>query len=154
MFKFDKLTANEEQAFELLAEGNYEFKVMEAKESFSKSGNSMLTLSLLILDHYGNAHVLKDWLVAANHAMCKKKVRDFCFSINNPDLYEAGNLLETDLENKTGKCYVGIELDTKGIQRNKIMNYVYGSSENQKQGEAVRGMPLIPESELEDAIPF
>jgi hypothetical protein len=156
MFTFSKLTDAEEKSFQLLEAGTYEFQVIEAKSGDSKSGNPMITLTLVIFDRFGNKHALKDWLVSKDNAMCKKKIRDFCFATGLQHFYDNGQLTEADIVQKRGECNIDTEIDPKGVERNKIMNYVPDATKRPYLPLPM-GRPqldAIDDSDIEDAIPF
>lgn len=143
--------ASAPRGFPLLPEGGYSFYVDEAKFSYSKNGNPMITIKLVI-DHEGKEFFVFDYLLATEGMGWK--VRKFCEAVDLTDAYEAGAFNEHLCVNRRGKVLIGInperpKNDGSGQMykaKNEVLDYLerdailapsnYRSTSPAAQGEA------------------
>lgn len=109
----------------LMEPGVYDFKIIEAIDKPSKSGNDMFKLKLHVYDSTGEERIIFDW-VLPDFPKKYKHLHDACGLL---DLYLSGETTESDLVGKTGKLLLGIGkpyTDNNGIERtnNSVVDYV------------------------------
>lgn len=123
--EFDPTPKDELDKMRLLPKGTYDFEVVGAEDTTSKAGNGMIALELRVFRPDGNGAVLlKDWLVASDHYLCRAKIYNFCATTGKMDDYEAGSLSALVCDGAAGKCKVGIQEDEQYGPQNKIVDYV------------------------------
>jgi hypothetical protein len=124
----------------LLAEGDYDFRVEDAKERASRKGTDMIEVKLAVSDGRGNKTVVYDNLLSWNLAEFQSAVGD---------RVEYGREVEVnayDLVSATGRCHVVVE-EYEGVQRNKVAKYL--------AAPVVAGSkPRVNEFNEPDQIPF
>ncbi len=109
----------------LLEEGVYDFTIIEATETTSKSGNDMFKLKLHVFDTEGVPRIVFDWILP-EFAKKYKHIHDACGLM---DLYQSGETKGGDLAGKSGKLMLGVGkpyTDQNGIERinNTVVDYV------------------------------
>lgn len=118
--KFNPKTDKEIAEENLLPKDEYDYEVVEAKESRSKGGNDMITLKLHVF--HGEGHrVLTDYLLGAMAG----KLKHFCDQHGLEREYTNGTLTAEDCEGRQGKVLLGIEKDRSGNypDKNKVLDY-------------------------------
>ena len=107
--RFTPKTEAELKESELLPEGEYQFEILTAEDTQSKStGNDMLKLSLRIFENGGeNSQRVFDYLVSIDSMIWK--IRHFAESIGMLPEYESGEMLAETLPGRTGKCKIIIQ---------------------------------------------
>lgn len=124
----DVKKADEEGSlFRILPEGEYRFRVKEATESTSKSGNDQFVLNLRILDDAGEVAVT-DWIPCIKKAIWK--VSSFLRAVGTIDI------AKTEGVGKAFAQSVGMEgrlelthEEYNGKDRNRVKRYVNPSEE-------------------------
>lgn len=142
-------TENEIATANLWAVGVYDFEVMDAEDTTSKSsGNDMIKLKIKIFSATSEMTVYDYLLSTANAAF---KVRHFAEATGMLAQYERGDMPAHDMIGKTGQCKVGISKDKSGQypDKNGIMDYVKSAS-----APAPRAKPVASQADLDDDIPF
>ena len=137
----------------LLKPGIYDFEVMRAEETTSKSsGNPMIKLKLRIFHDGGEAH-LYDYLVSTQ----EEKLASFCDAIGKSAEYDAGDIKSDDLEGCSGRAKIGIE-DEKPKEdgesnwpaKNKIKNYLPKSEKDGGRKPKPEEPPAASGDDLDD----
>lgn len=136
----------EEEALNLLPDGEYEFLVKKAEDKVSKNLNDMILLHISIWDKSGKEHFIKDYLMEA----IAYKIKHFCEAVGLTAEYEAGEFDARHCENLTGKCKVIIEQqkDTAYPPKNVIKDYIPESK------ASLEKMTAKAEPFLDDNLPF
>lgn len=109
MFKFKSYKDDELEALQnsdLLARGEYEFKVLEVKEKISNNGNEMLVVKLQ-LSSGNEIRVMTDWLVMTDKMAFKFK--HFCEALGLGSSYEKGEINLDDFKNRQGKLFLDVQ---------------------------------------------
>lgn len=123
--QFDPTPKEELDKMRLLPKGVYDFEVTEATDTESKAGNGMIALELRVFRPDGNGAVLlKDWLVASDHYLCRAKIYNFCAATGKMDDYEAGTLSALTCQGAAGKCKIGQKEDEQYGPKNTVVDYV------------------------------
>lgn len=122
----------------------YDFEVVEASDSRSKSGNEMIKLNVAVFNDEGKHRKIFDFLVDSEKT--QYKVRHFAASCGMLVQYEKGELRAVDLMHKTGRCQVRQEPAANGYPaKNTIADYV----------PVLAGAPLVESvKDMDDEIPF
>lgn len=108
----------------LLPKGNYEFTVLEAKETVSKKGSPMLVLTLGIYDQVSlqpRGRIYDYLLESMPH-----KLHHAAYGCGLGEKYEQGNIEASDFQGKNGTIHVGIQQDKTGQypDKNVVLDYV------------------------------
>jgi hypothetical protein len=148
--KFEPKTEDQLNNFNLIDEGQYKYKVVEAVDTVSRSGDDQIKLTLLIIDKQGNERKVKDYL---NPKMIHK-IKHFCDSNNLKEKYSQGNLEAKDCFGKIGILDLIIQKgkaipdDAQGKyfnDQNSVQDYLASDNVQEKDGK---------KEELNDDIPF
>ncbi len=110
----------------LFPKGNYDFEVVEAKDTISKSSsNNMLALQLLIYDQQGHSKRVFDYLLDTENAAYK--LRHFAEAVGLLAAYATGDIKAEDCMGRTGRCKVAISKDKteEYPDKNTITDYIY-----------------------------
>lgn len=145
--KVEPKTEQQVQEDGLLVAAIYDFEVIGAEDTTSKSGNDMAIAKLLIVDNEGKSHKITDYLVAIESMAYK--IRHFADSIGLLPLYEKGDLPASMMIGRTGRCKIIITPAKDGYRaKNTVSDYV-------KSSEVVKtaGKPATAH-DLDDEIPF
>lgn len=78
----------------------YDYEVLHAKDSKSKSGNEMIVVDVRVFNAEGKQKDLTDYIGEWNEYKLKRL---------NPERYEAGLVEADDLVGKTGKCKLNLQ---------------------------------------------
>jgi hypothetical protein len=153
----------ENARFQLLPDGEYSFKVVEAQARTSSKGNPMISLKLCVWDKDGREHLLFDYLV--NTSMMEWKTIHFCDAVGLTKEYDSGNFTDYMCLNKVGKA----KIETQGARpkpdgsgsygpRNVVADYIRpGAEDTQKFVKALGGGKKEQKAEqdfTDDDIPF
>lgn len=109
-FAFDPKTDAEIEALQnkgLLTEGSYPFQVKAIDQLISKSGNSMLKITLSVLEKDGSSRTIFDYLVALDSMMFK--IKHFCEAIGLEESYKKGNFDPQDCIDRSGMALVSVQ---------------------------------------------
>lgn len=102
MLNFKALTEKEIDEMDLIPEGEYKFKIIEAIHEISrKSGHPQIKIRLRIFIPQLGERTLTDYL-STNGKFMMRKFRHFCESTEIFDKYEAGNISSDDCLDKIG----------------------------------------------------
>jgi len=151
---FAPKTKEEIETMNLIKPGIYHFRVANAKEGMSKSGNEMLTLTLEVYDNEGRAHPIFDYLVEA----MAFKLYAFCESTGLLRLYQEGRLTAQDCIGRTAYVELTIEKGKESPQggtypdKNQVKKYTtkpVAGSEPPHQATQSTGYP-----EFDTDVPF
>ena len=111
----------------LLKPGIYDFEVMRAEETTSKSsGNPMVKIKIRVFHDGGEAHIY-DYITSTQ----VEKLCAFCDAVGLSKEYDAGDVKSDDMEGRSGRVKIGIE-DEKPKDdgegnwpaKNKVKDYV------------------------------
>jgi len=129
-------------------EGPVDYRVHNALEKVSKSGNEMIKLILKVRDEAGNTDYVHDYLVSNNKA--KWKIKQFCDS-NKLD-FENGVLDPNDCIGQRGTCDVKYE-HYNGYDNLKVKQY---HKVNQKQSNQAQQAKTQTQQkpDFDDDVPF
>lgn len=95
----------------LFAEGEYDFKVLEADDKKpSKAGNAMLTVKLDIMSDTGSQHIY-DYIVPSTN-FGERKLKAFAKALNLENEYTNGTLTADLTVGKYGKVKIGKQAAT------------------------------------------
>jgi len=123
--------------------GEYKFRVTEAEEKVSKTGNPMMVVNLEIIAEGRKPIHIKDYLVATEKGAWK--LSSFCKSIGKEGLYKTGAMGIFDIKEQRGNAYFDFE-EYEGKKYLKVKYYVEPSEDVPP--------PVEDESEFGDEIPF
>lgn len=110
----------ENDLYQLLEKGDYDFEVLNAEDAVSKKGNPMIKLTLKIYDKNGNGRQMYDYLLEA----LAFKLKHFCEATGLDDKYKAGKLEASDCLAKSGKVMIDVESSDAYPPRNSVKDYV------------------------------
>lgn len=141
----------------LIPAGTYDFEVMKAEDTISKTtGNDMIKLTLRVYDADGGERTLFDYLLDAMPANLRHAAEVFGMLA----AYECGALVSSEMVGKVGKVSVIIRKnkDPQYPDQNAIKDYVIGSGQNAPASRlaprAARQPAMAGAPDLEDEIPF
>lgn len=136
---------SEEELATLLTPGIWDYEVVKAEDTTSKSGNQMLHLITKCWDENGKSALVHDYILES----FDWKIRHFCYSNGLDKKYESGTLNAVDSERRSGKCRGGVEKDKTGQygDKNRIVDYVMTE-------EKAAAMGAQQVKDLDDEIPF
>ncbi len=106
----------------LLPKGDYDFQVLEAQDTVSKSKNAMIKINIGIFQGDAMTRRLFDYLVPSMEA----KLRHFCDTCGILAAYEAGTLSAEDCKGRSGRVRLIIEEDETGKYdpKNVVKDYI------------------------------
>jgi hypothetical protein len=103
-------------SFDLFPKGEYDFKVLKAKDKVSQnSGNEMIELELDIYSTDGKTARVYDYLLES----VAYKLKHFCQAVKLITAYETGNLDADMCIGRTGRCLIEIKQDRTGAYSDK-----------------------------------
>jgi len=138
----------------LLKPGIYSFRVANAHEHTSKSGNEMIKLTLEVFDDEGKTYTMFDYLLEA----MSTKLFSFCYATNLDGQYSNGVMTAQDCIGKCGYVHIRIQKGKESPQggtypdKNEVKSYM-STKPDAKRNAA----PLISESDangFDDDLPF
>ena len=145
---FQPKTESEVSAVNLIADGEYDFEVLEAADTVSKQGNDMINLKLGVFVKVGTMRFVWDYIMPS----IEYKLRHFCDSVGLLSKYENGSLTADDCIGRSGRCKVVIEKDKGGFypDKNKVKDYCLRRAKPLNQatqaGDVAAGLP--PDEDL------
>jgi hypothetical protein len=145
------MTPEQSKQGDLIPPGNYQFEVMEAKESMSKAGNDMIELKLKIFMPDGRERVIFDYLLEA----LEFKLAHFMECVGLFDKYTAGKVEAHDCWGKSGEVKIYIQKDKSGQYPDKsaVGDYLLTDAQNAVKQE--RKAAELPKNDFtNDEIPF
>lgn len=148
--KFEPMSEIQLKSLNLIPEGEYQFEVVDANDTISKSGNEQIKLVLKIWDNDGKVRVIYDYLVPLTKMLYK--VKHFCDSSGMSEKYEDGTLTSDDCIGRSGRLRLGIQVDKAGVypDKNNVVDYVTEDKAPSMIPPAVIAKPL----EFNDDVPF
>lgn len=127
IFKFEPLSDAQaaELKYGLWPEGIYQFRVLEAYETVSKSGNSMIKV-LLEFHKEDSVKKITDYLLLDTKSQMRYKLKHFCDTLGLSSVYEKGEIDNEDFIGKFGNAQLGIQesKDAQYHDRNVVSDYV------------------------------
>jgi len=151
--KFQPKSREEIDAMGLMKAGVYSFRVANANEQTSKSGNEMIKLTLEVFDDKGVTHNIFDYLLEA----MSSKLYGFCHAANLTQQYQLGQMRDTDCIGKAGYVEITVEKGKENPQggfypdKNQVKSYLANKPKNTAQATAPTANPEQP---FDDEIPF
>lgn len=112
-------TDDQLQSESLLPVGEYDFKVLEAQETKSKSDNPMLKVKLNVLSESGSQHVY-DYIVPSSN-FGERKLKAFARAIGLETEYTSGTLTADMCEGKLGRVNIGVQEASGGYDAKNIV---------------------------------
>lgn len=125
-------TEEEIKRSKLLAPGECDFEVRDAKDETSKSNNEMIHLILDVWDSNGDKALVHDYLLDA----MPHKVRHFCYAVGLGHVYENGELEADACIGKSGRCLIRSKQDRGYDPKNDVADYVVADSTKETKGYA------------------
>lgn len=113
--RFQPKTEKEIAELSLLPKGEYDYEVLAAEDTVSKSGNEMIKAKVRIYADENGGPTLITYLMEA----MPRQLRNFCAQNSLLREYEAGTLKAEDCIGKQGVAFVGIEIDKTGAYPDK-----------------------------------
>jgi hypothetical protein len=120
--QFQPKTEKEIAESRLLPRGEYDFEIIDAKETTSAAGNDMIELKLRVSHGDGSPRTLTDYLLARRAG----KLRNCCSACGVLDKYESGVVSDDDFPGKRGRLKLAVEKKKGWPDRNVIADYVTG----------------------------
>jgi hypothetical protein len=119
---FQPRTDKEINDSKLLQPGDYDFEILDARETESRSsGNPMIELKLKVSDGNGVSRILPDYLVEQKI----EKLRNCCIACGLIDQYKNGSVSPDGFKGKRGRIRVAVQKGTNGyMDRNTVTNYL------------------------------
>lgn len=134
----------------LMADGVYDFEVIDAEEKTSSKGNDMIMLTLTVYDESGEGNKITDYLVPGS-TYGNRKIRHAAVACGLTEQYETEKLAAEDFTGRAGKLRIKIQKGTKDYPKpkNTVDDYLA------KDGSVVvKAKPKADKSVDEDSIPF
>src|SRR4051812_33267461 len=105
----------------LLDPGDYDFEVVDAKDTVSKSsGNEMIALKLRIFPHDDSPpRLVNDYLVPGS-SLGELKINRFCHAVGIQDTYFAGELTGLSCEGASGRLKLSIQASEQYGDKNQV----------------------------------
>jgi len=121
--EFKPRTAKEIADSKLMAKGVYDFEIVDALETLSKSSSKpMIELKVKVIRPDGTARFLTDYLLEQR----AEKLRNAALACGVLDRYEKGSLTSDDFRQKRGKLKLGVERDRTRTypDKNVVVDYL------------------------------
>jgi hypothetical protein len=123
VLKFPALSESELGRVNLIEPGIYKFKVDRAIDKISSNGNEMISMMLKIF--LSNEKTFSIWDNLVVHENMLFKIRHFCNTTEQLDVYQKGILSANDCIGKFGYCEIGCATDKRSNQeRNIVIDYI------------------------------
>jgi len=133
----------------VINEGTVDYRVHNALEKVSKSGNEMINLILKVRDEAGNTDYVHDYLVSNDKA--KWKIKQFCNS--NQLEFEDGVLAPDDCIGQRGTCDVKYE-HFNGYDNLKVKQYHKVNKKQQSPSNKTQSKTTQQRPDFDDDVPF
>ena len=127
MFNFPRIPVEELNTREILEPGKYPFRIVEANEKISSTGNPMIELKLEVSSNDGNTVTVYDYLVSTEKMAWK--CHHLCCAIGHEELYINGKVNVKSLEGTGGYLSLKIANHPEHGKSNKVKDYIT-SNEN------------------------
>ena len=121
--EFKPRTEKELAESRLMAKGIYDFEIVDALETTSKSsGKPMIELKVKVIRPDGTARLITDYLLEQR----AEKLRHAAAACGVLDRYEEGSLSNSDFHQKRGKLKLGVEKDKTRTypDKNVVVDYL------------------------------
>ena len=119
--EFEPKTEQEIAEANLIPKGEYPFEIIEAVDTKSKQGNSMIKIVNGVFLPSGKMRKVVDYLVTK----MEFKLRHFCDCVGLLPQYQNGTLCANDCRGRTGTCRIDIKPATDGYPpKAEIKDYV------------------------------
>jgi len=144
--------------FGLWPPGDYDFEVYDASEEISGAGNEQIKLTLHVFNAEGKRRTVFDYLVGT--AAMAYKIRHFAEATGCVTQYEKGDLMPSEIVQRTGRLKLRIKKGTNGYpDQNAVQNYIKaGDRSDIKIPSAAYHKPAsrvkLPAGDIDDEIPF
>jgi hypothetical protein len=156
--KFKPRTKEEIDSMNLIKAGVYSFRVANAAEQTSKSGNEMLKLTLEVFDEQGAPHTVFDYLLEA----MPQKLYSFCHATNMTQQYQMGQMRDIDCIDKCAYVEITVEKGQPNPQggvyadKNQVKCYLSSNDKKAKVSASVSSAVAAgkPDNGFDDEIPF
>ncbi len=151
-FNFQPKTDEEIEKMNLLPDGKYRFTVRNAEETVSKSGNSMVKLTLEVYGHDGGSAFIIDYLVASDNMAWK--VKHFCDAVKLLEEYQKGTLVVQNIIRLEGYATITTEKQSDYPARNKVKDYsatkepTKNNTLTEKKGDPNKPLEIIEDEDL------
>jgi len=149
--KFNPKTEKQLVEENLLPDGVYDFRVMEAKDTQSRGGNDMIALKLEIYTDAGSRTVF-DYLLEK----MAFKLRHFCAAVGQMEAYESGTMRAENLVDLCGQCRL-MQQPAKDSYpaKNAVRDYIVPKAKGGEHASepATESAPASPDGGKDD-IPF
>jgi hypothetical protein len=149
--KFTPKSEEEISAANLVAAGDYDFEVADAKEETSKGGNDMVKLKLNIEGEEGRRHVVFDYLVGTEASMFK--VRGFAETTGMLPQYDRGDMDPSEMIGRTGRATIAIDDKNKAYAPKNVVR-AYLKADAKTNGSAAMPPRASSRHPIDDDIPF
>ncbi len=139
----------------LLPDGIYDFEVLVAEDTISKSGNDMLKLKLKVWGNDSREVIVFDYLLEA----MAFKLRHFAEETGLIAKYESGELHDYDCVGRSGKVNLIVQASQVGSNgnsyppKNAVKDYVSNPNKVTNNGSLPHSKPVVDNS-LDADIPF
>lgn len=134
----------------LWPDGSYDFRVQEAEDSISKSGNEQIKLKLVIFKGEASRFVF-DYL----SPLMEFKLRHFCEATGLLLKYDSGRLTADDMIGREGIVQIRTEPAKGNYEaRNGVKDYVVKKSDIRRPDKKTASLPLATTNPKEDEVPF
>ncbi len=153
MMTFKPRSEEEVKAAMLAPKGDYDFQVLEAEDTVSKSGNAMIKINIGIFRGEAMSNRVFDYLMPAMEA----KLRHFCDTCGILAAYEAGTLSAEDCKGRSGRVKLIIEEDETGKYdpKNVVKDYICRGAKPLAGAVApVTQATNVPELKDDSDVPF
>jgi len=118
--QFTPRTEKELAESRLMKKGVYDFEILDARETTSNAGNTMIELKVKVMNGNGG-RVLADYLLAKT----PEKLLHCASACGLADKYDTGELADSDFRGKRGKLKLAVEKGKNGFpDRNVVADYV------------------------------
>lgn len=146
--------------FGLWPPGDYDFEVYDASEETSAAGNEQIKLTLHVFNTEGARRTVFDYLVGTQGMAYK--IRHFAEATGIVAQYEKGNLMPSEIVQRTGRLKLRIKKGTNGYpDQNAVQDYIKAGDRTSDikipsaayHKPASRGVKS-PAGDIDDDIPF
>ena len=143
MITFQPKSDDELQREMLIPEGEYNFEITKATEKVSKAGNPMIEIAIKVWDKEGKERYVYDYLMTSRPSLLYR-IKNLCEAIGKNEIYEKGQISETDLYGASGKLTISIQsASVQHPAKNIVKNYI-----------ASEIKPEENEDKFDDDLPF
>ena len=131
----------------LLADGIYDFEIVETDEGISKKGNEMWIIKQHFFAPDGSTRIIKTWITFGNN-YGERQLRHLADTCGLIAEYDAGVLRHSSFLHKSGRAEITQRQDDKLTWWNSVKDYV------KRDAGTVAAEIKKPAADLDDEIPF